>query len=168
MEPIAKFIHSLLIVTMCIYVSLNPIKTGSFGTLLRQLSHYAQLHLHKMALFKKNANFGCRCPKITNFIPKWPSLPRLNDGSGFLSVSMKSLWPQYARSTKHSLYCIVINNVYVCSSCFFDIKAVSTRLLTSKGIMYIKASNMVRLFMSNWQPYSQQLKTSPQHTVRSI
>ena len=36
--------------------------------------------------------------------------------------------------------------MYVCSSCFFDIKAVSTRLLTSKGIMYIKASNMVRLF----------------------
>ena len=114
MEPIAKFTHSLLIVTMCIYVSLNPIKTGSFGTLLRQLSHYAQLHLHKMALFKKNANFGCRRPKMTNFIPKWPSLPRLNDRSGFLSVSMRGIWPQYARSTKHSLYCIVINNRDMC------------------------------------------------------
>ena len=30
--------------------------------------------------------------------------------------------------------------------CTVDIKAVSTRLLTSKGIMYIKASNMVRPF----------------------
>ena len=35
---------------------------------------------------------------------------------------------------------------HVCTRCFFDIKAVSTRLVTSKGIMYIKASNMVRPF----------------------
>ena len=34
----------------------------------------------------------------------------------------------------------------VCSSCFFYIKAVSARLLTSEGIMYIKARNMVRPF----------------------
>ena len=52
-----------------------------------------------------------------------------------------------------SIVCTMYNDnkqqghVYcVCSSCFFYIKAVSTRLLTSKGIMYIKARNMVRLF----------------------
>ena len=84
---------------------------------------------------------------MTNFIPKWPSLPRLNDRSGFLSVSKRGIWLQYARSTKHSLY-YNANKQYrhVCTRCFFDIKAVSTRLVTSKGIMYIKASNMVRLF----------------------
>ena len=52
-----------------------------------------------------------------------------------------------------SIVCTMYNDnkqqghVYcVCSSCFFYIKAVSTRLLTSKGIMYIKARNMVRPF----------------------
>ena len=52
-----------------------------------------------------------------------------------------------------SIVCTMYNDnkqqghVYcVCSSCFFYIKAVSARLLTSKGIMYIKARNMVRLF----------------------
>ena len=68
-------------------------------------------------------------------------------GMFFLSVSMRGLWPKYARSTKHSLY-YNANKQYrhVCTRCFFDIKAVSTRLVTSKGIMYIKASNMVRPF----------------------
>ena len=101
----------------------------------------------KWHYFSKCANFGCRRPKMTNFIPKWPSLPRLNDRSGFLSVSKRGIWLQYARSTKHSLY-YNANKQYghVCTRCFFDIKAVSTRLVTSKGIMYIKASNMVRPF----------------------
>ena len=80
----------------------------------------------KWHYFSKCANFGCRRPKMTNFIPKWPSLPRLNDRSGFLSVSKRGIWLQYARSTKHSLY-YNANKQYghVCTRCFFDIKAVS-------------------------------------------
>ena len=64
-----------------------------------------------------------------------------------MSVSKRGISLQYARSTKHSLY-YNANKQYghVCTRCFFDIKAVSTRLVTSKGIMYIKASNMVRPF----------------------
>ena len=45
MEPIAKFTH--LIVNMCL---LTLSRLGHFGL----LSHCAQLHLHKMALFFKN------------------------------------------------------------------------------------------------------------------
>ena len=58
----------------------------------------------------------------------------------------------------------------VCSSCFFYIKAVSTRLLTSKGIMYIKASNMVRLFSVEFTAVQSTIENHivqfPQHIVR--